>query len=386
MKLKKNVYCLLAFLIVGNASLQAQSSDPFGEFNPRDYKENMTINAQVQQNGAIVTNALVAVYCGEELRGKKQVGDGTDPNLVFLSVYGDNTGSNQYLYFKVYTNGVTFTYNPDPAIVFSSNGTIGTKLEPHVITLPVSLANADDNSDVLTTYNTQNVDVVLTNRTIYKDGYWNTLCLPFNVTISSSVLAGADVRALSTASFENGTLTLYFTPETGEGAVTELLAGTPYIIKWTSGDNLVSPVFTDVTINTAKSDKVCDLGGGRSITFTSTFSPIVFDKGTARNDILFLGGNNNLYYPDGEEATTINTCRGYFTLNGITAGDPDGSGATIKRTILNFGDEGDATEIETVNHEPLTINQVYDLSGRRLDGVPTAKGVYIVNGRKVVIK
>jgi hypothetical protein len=28
----------------------------------------------------------------------------------------------------------------------------------------------------------------------------------------------------------------------------------------------------------------------------------------------------------------------------------------------------------------------YDLNGRRLFGKPTAKGLYIVNGRKVVIK
>ena len=104
----------------------------------------------------------------------------------------------------------------------------------------------------------------------------------------------------------------------------------------------------------------------------------------------FLGSNNNLYYPDGTSTTNIGAFRAYFQLNGITAGDPSdpnnpNSGATIKRTILNFGD-GDATEIETVNHEPLTINQVYDLSGRRLNGMPTAKGIYIVNGRKVVIK
>ena len=56
----------------------------------------------------------------------------------------------------------------------------------------------------------------------------------------------------------------------------------------------------------------------------------------------------------------------------------------VRAFRLNFG--GDATEIETVSHEPLTNNQTFDLTGRRIDGVPTAKGVYIVGGRKVVVK
>ena len=65
-------------LLVGSTSLQAQSSDPFGDFNPRAYKDNMIIKAQVKQNGNVVTDALVAVYCENELRGKKNVGNGTN--------------------------------------------------------------------------------------------------------------------------------------------------------------------------------------------------------------------------------------------------------------------------------------------------------------------
>ena len=45
---------------------------------------------------------------------------------------------------------------------------------------------------------------------------------------------------------------------------------------------------------------------------------------------------------------------------------------------------GQTTAIETVNREPLTVNQYYDLSGRRVSQ-PT-KGIYVKNGKKVVIK
>jgi hypothetical protein len=46
----------------------------------------------------------------------------------------------------------------------------------------------------------------------------------------------------------------------------------------------------------------------------------------------------------------------------------------------------DATKITTTNLMNLTNGDWYDLNGRKLDKMPTKKGVYIFNGRKVVIK
>ena len=44
----------------------------------------------------------------------------------------------------------------------------------------------------------------------------------------------------------------------------------------------------------------------------------------------------------------------------------------------------EATGIESTHHSPLTTDQYYDLQGRRVN-TPT-KGVYIVNGKKTVIR
>lgn len=49
-------------------------------------------------------------------------------------------------------------------------------------------------------------------------------------------------------------------------------------------------------------------------------------------------------------------------------------------------DLGDVTAIETVNREPLTINQLYDLTGRKLESPKLEKGVYIHNGQKKIVK
>ena len=46
----------------------------------------------------------------------------------------------------------------------------------------------------------------------------------------------------------------------------------------------------------------------------------------------------------------------------------------------------DATKITTTNYTNLTDGDWYDLNGRKLQGKPTKKGVYIMNGKKVVVK
>ena len=54
-----------------------------------------------------------------------------------------------------------------------------------------------------------------------------------------------------------------------------------------------------------------------------------------------------------------------------------------------FGLDGETTGIKTERPTPdpsLNGGEWYDLSGRKLTAKPTQKGMYIVNGRKVVIK
>ena len=59
--------------------------------------------------------------------------------------------------------------------------------------------------------------------------------------------------------------------------------------------------------------------------------------------------------------------------------------------MLNFGDDGETTGIVGVEHGIMNIEHSaaagwYDLSGRKLSGKPTKKGIYIYNGKKRVIK
>ena len=245
----------------------------------------------------------------------------------------------------------------------------------------ITLYDTGDNSATLDAKDGQTFDyVLLAGRTLYRDGTWNTLCLPFNVgdgddtdgiTFTGTPLEGATVKTLTEASFDSGTLTLTFGND-----VTSITAGTPYIIKWTTtGTDLKSPVFDNVSIDKTMHDiAVADV-----ITFKGIHDPKAINS--EDKSILYLGANNKLYYPNA--AMTIKSFRAYFQLNGIKV-------SVLTNVRMFLGDDDEATSIQ--NSKIKNQNEddaVYDLSGRKFkvqcsmfNGLP--KGIYIVNGRKVL--
>ncbi len=246
----------------------------------------------------------------------------------------------------------------------------------------LELADAADNSEAIeaAAAGGDTYDVTLADRTLYKDGSWNTLCLPFGLTLSGSVLEGDNVqlKTLSGAQFSGGTLNLTFAD------ATDIVAGKPYLIKWDdSEDDLVEPTFTGVTIESAETSpvEIADV-----ISFVGCFSPTDL---SADNKTLYIGDANTLYYPT--SGMSIGSCRAYFTLLGnLVCGETMGGSNSINSFGLNFGDENETSGIVDIDHSPLTINHSadswYDLSGRELSEKPTAKGIYIHSGKKVVIK
>ena len=57
-------------------------------------------------------------------------------------------------------------------------------------------------------------------------------------------------------------------------------------------------------------------------------------------------------------------------------------------TYFNWLCEGIATSLREISNEQLVISNYdyYTLDGRKLNGKPTTKGLYIHQGKKVVIK
>ena len=270
----------------------------------------------------------------------------------------------------------------------------GKTLAPAVV-----LAENADNSTAITAANGLALPIQLSDRTLYKDGDWNTLCLPFSVpTLVGTQLAGATVMELDTETaysghktgFDDGTLYLNFKE------VTSIKAGKPYIVKWTDGQDIESPSFTGMTIEATAPASLTSEDG--KVSFVGSYSPVNI-AGEDRS-ILFLGTSTDsqgthstLFYPNA--AMTINSCRAYFQLNkGLTAGDP----TAVKEFKLNFGEEDSADGIWPPSISPegerteasprggLVGAGWFDLSGRKLGGKPTKSGLYIHNGKKVAIK
>jgi hypothetical protein len=64
-------------------------------------------------------------------------------------------------------------------------------------------------------------------------------------------------------------------------------------------------------------------------------------------------------------------------------------GVNASAIQLNFDGEGETTDLSRTSYlAPRTSNDdaCYSLDGRKLQGTPTAKGIYIKNGKKIVIK
>ena len=280
-------------------------------------------------------------------------------------------------------------------------------------TLEISLADNSDNSETLDTYNgRKDASVTLTGRTLYKDGNWNTLCLPFDIDdIAHSPLADySGLMTLDVTSTEDDgvtkktrldgtTLNLWFAD------ATSIKAGVPYIIKWADNgaNNLTETdlVFSNVEISNALT-KVESADG--TITFVGTYCPLAYTE--TEQDVLFLGVGNKLYYPQPSTGSTltIGAQRAYFQLNnGITAGESNDQNtqngqSQVRAFVLNFGNDettGETTGIVDVDlkytsQESGISNSLqhvwFTLDGRRLSGKPTTKGLYINNGKKTVIK
>ncbi len=242
----------------------------------------------------------------------------------------------------------------------------------------VSLPDGQDNTALLADLNGKTIDLVLEGRTFYHDGSWNTLCLPFALdSFEGTPLEGATVMKFEKkqTSFAGSTLTIGFSSES-----TKINAGKPYLVKWTDGAGEVKdPTFRNVTVSTTEPGSY----EATDVHMLGTFSPVTLQSGDTRK--LYLGDGNKLYYPSAD--VTVNACRAYFVLQGdLTAGEPSEAQA-VSSLVLNFdGEETAISEIYDVMSAPAADDAWYTLDGRRLGGKPTARGIYINRGRKVVIQ
>lgn len=248
--------------------------------------------------------------------------------------------------------------------------TIGDPADTHVVldetstTAPVASGGAVD---------------IMVKRTI-KANEWSTLVLPFNMTEAQVKEAlGSDVQLAEFEDYEaeydaddnvTGLTVNFLATNLSDG----FYANYPYLVK-TSKD--ITEFFVTATIEPDEEDAVAEFTNGKTGPKKEVYGSLIgtYHAGDAiPNNGLFLSGNK-FWYSAG--ATKIKAFRAYFMLNEVLSG--------VAEAKVRFMVDEDAAAIEGIT--PDMENGVwYTLDGRQLNGKPTEKGVYIVDGKKVLIK
>lgn len=196
--------------------------------------------------------------------------------------------------------------------------------------------------------------------------YWNTLCLPFSLSAEQI-----------TDTFGEGTIITEFEDVNEEGTVmtfkeaTSIEAGKPYLFK--PVNTVENPVFEGVTITSNPADIVTAPTNG-NYAFVGTYSKK--DMATDQSEV-FITTSGKLSYP-AAGTNTIKGMRAYIMLP---------TTANAKAFNLNIG--GEATSIDTIDGGLFNGNAtIYNLKGQKMssDINGLAKGLYIVNGKKMIVK
>ncbi len=219
--------------------------------------------------------------------------------------------------------------------------------------------NGDNNVEAA-----ENVNVTL-KRTFYKDGEWNTLCLPFAVADAKTAFDGAELREVDTEKSNGNTIVFK--------EATAIEAGKPYLIKWANSSAAavnVEKKFEGVTLVAAATPVEVNNGG---ISFNGFYK--MTEASELGASVAAIGAGNKLF------KVTEGKMKGFRAAFVLASG----AEATKYKVVI----DGTATGIEDLVIDGVKANgRVYNLNGQyvgnSLNGLQP--GLYIQNGKKIVVK
>lgn len=181
-----------------------------------------------------------------------------------------------------------------------------------------------------------------------------TVCLPFALTETEAETLGTFYEL---SSFDGGTIHL--------SPVAEPEANKAY---------LVVPTATGLTLSEAGKSIAAtpaDLGAEiTSVEFIGTLASTSIPASDGTNS--YFAFNNGSLVKIATKAATLPAFRGYFKV----------STSAIGARSLNISFDEETTGVKTIDSKSFGVSKYFDLQGRRVEN-PT-KGLYIVNGKKVV--
>ena len=285
--------------------------------------------------------------------------------------------------------------NAESAVGYNQRGTVATTVGP-------ALRDDADNTGFLALLAARNTALTAVSRTpalstdvtlsyirTFTADVASTICLPFAMT---SITGGTAYEFIAmNKSGDDWIATME--------AVTSTVAGKPYLFK-ASADGAVS--FSGTVANgfdgTAGTSSATYNGDG-SWTFRGTYTKLTYGTNLDGAVYGFAGqsySTNNINPGDFVKAQTdayIPPFRCYLTYNAPSSARSLTRGADIelpRRIIVHLVDKnGSKTAIGTMDTKTGEVvfgDTWYTLDGRRIEGQPSTKGVYINNGKKVIVK
>ena len=247
------------------------------------------------------------------------------------------------------------------------------------VTIVENLVILDENStDAPESISGVNVQV---KRTINANE-WSTICLPFDMNsdqvkaaFGDDVILGDFIGCTTTKSGNVvSSITVNF------DGTTNIIANHPYIIKISeaktgfSVENVNILEQTDLIIN---KDEYSFEMFGTTITVYNQFIGTYQANTVLPKNSLFLNGNK-FWYSNDDGKTKMKAFRGYFKFyENLTDKE-------LNSNIALAFDEADGINNVTVGQP---VEGIYDIQGRKVhtdENKPLKKGVYIINGKKVV--
>ena len=233
----------------------------------------------------------------------------------------------------------------------------------------------DENSTTLPEASNGETEIKV-KRTI-KANQWNTICFPFAMTAAQVYEAfGEDVQVAEFIEYEStdnfASINVIF-DEVYRFDRYGLMANIPYIIKPTSN---ISEFMVTSVLEPDEESAFTEyaVGRGSNKEVYGTYRGTLKAGGKVPANCLFLNGGD-FWYSTGQ--SNIKAFRGYFDFVDVLA-SLETANSKVKMVF-----RGETTGIKDVTVETAN-DDMYDLQGRRI--VNPDKGVYIKNGKKVVIK
>lgn len=221
--------------------------------------------------------------------------------------------------------------------------------------------------NIIETYENANVTL---QRTL-EASHWNSFCVPFALDKDQVTQYFGEGTQLRTYEGRCENNIVYF------ATVDNIEAGKPYIMK--PGNAVVkNPTFEGVSMVATGLDENGNpqaVGDASTVQMKGIYNQILLKTDKTE---LFLGDNDLFYYPiDDIDARTIGGLRAYF----IVPQDTD-----IKKLRANL--DGTPTSLDTIFDTEESNAPVYNLQGQCVGNSLRAlkSGIYIQNGKKVVVK